>query len=418
LGDLDEIKISNLLNQNSGVLEDIILHEMTHAWHGDVLDEEMAQIQMRERNITETGHDTPVVSNPYLAFSEGLAEGFEALLGTTTSKLILMTKEQRDAFFGNFNSKNIDLPFLFNRQAYVRKNAYVFNLFDNGICTLRLLSKREIEDFNRNPLSFDMEKRFYSSAQLIDVNDMEEDCNTDSPARLVSKEGFVASLISEMISHGVLVKAGEVDLNKEDKKAELEKGFLLGFRKLVEGIMLGRANTISELLQFYLMGTELDNDQKARLSYLILTLSRGASTTDEQLRKLVETKKSARENKYVIIAKLNELQNLGLIANAIDAFVRPIPKVYIEFISSSRGKAKRINLNSAYYTDVLDVFYDYFDAEKQDAAKKLSKKIIKRIENQNYYNTAEEFIADAREYGFGLNAQAVTSAATEALNKK
>src|SRR5690606_301519 len=75
LMDHEIFSLADLLgNKEANVLQDVIIHEFTHIWHSELLDEKTRNRHSIANNLSEVGHDTQIVSNPHLAFSEGLAE--------------------------------------------------------------------------------------------------------------------------------------------------------------------------------------------------------------------------------------------------------------------------------------------------------------------------------------------------------
>jgi hypothetical protein len=164
LGDL--LKIEDAVNSEQNILEDVIYHEFTHIWQGELQSKEVRERVSVYSNETDTGHDAMIVSNRYLAFSEGLAESTEALFGTVLSKYLQMSKKERETFFGRY-SKNLqkNLVFLKNRQNHIRHNSYVYNLFDFKKCLLR---KADATDAGNTPLGRQrLVEKIQDSLQII-----------------------------------------------------------------------------------------------------------------------------------------------------------------------------------------------------------------------------------------------------------
>ncbi|MCM2322488.1 MAG: hypothetical protein NDJ90_04420 [Oligoflexia bacterium] len=245
LFDHDLFDITGIItNPESNVLQDVIVHEFTHIWDHELVSDQAKGESNVESNKTVVGHDTMIVSNPALAFSEGLAESFEALYGTTASQLMSMSKEERAKFFGKFHgSFEEKLDFLVNRQIYIRRNSYLYNLYDFKDCTLRIVqaddaakegpSAKELIDKIMRGESVDLDlamkkfdfknfhDRFYGGSGRVSTKFLKDNCRPDSPGRLEAKEGFVASLLYSLISSGALVSDEELQAPAEVAKAKL-----------------------------------------------------------------------------------------------------------------------------------------------------------------------------------------------------
>lgn len=430
---LDELIAKPELN----VLQDVIIHEFTHIWHNEMLDEKTRNQQTIENNKTEVGHDTQIVSNPYLAFSEGLAESFEALYGTTASKIMNMTERERELFFGSFNAQiSKSLEFLANRQTYIRRNSYVYNLYDFKNCTLRAVDAVDSRDAGpakalerllteerfdpeaaKKALAWlNFEDRFYGDGGRVSTTELKKNCKVDSPNRLGAKEGFVATMMYNIIYSGALVDSSELEkelaytgkkgakafavwtgfadesygrrVASEERQARNERIFLLGFRKLVESMIQSKAGTLKELLTFML--DQLDTDQRIRVAYQIMKVSLGSMFTDAGvLTSYFSSPASIRANIEAIYAGLENLDN----ENRLDAVVGKLdslPPVYVAFESKISNGKKRLNINAAHHIDLIDMFGGNHHRIQQLAA---------RLDKGEGFESADEFVAFAATFG-------------------
>jgi hypothetical protein len=253
LFDHDVFSLNDLIRDpKENILQDVILHEFTHIWQNELLTPKNRDRNTVASNMTENGHDTMIVTSPGLAFSEGIAIGFEALYGSKASQLLNMTADERDRFFGNFtNRTRQEMEFLANRQGYVRRNSYLYNLYDFNECTLRVVNtpssadigraESELDDLlasvrrgDRVPLdrlsavfswrSFD--DRFYSGNQRVSTVHLMNHCEVDSPARLEAKEGLIATLIYNLLYSGALVDSSILDFHRlGENNSEGKKDF-------------------------------------------------------------------------------------------------------------------------------------------------------------------------------------------------
>ncbi len=412
-------------NPKQNILQDVILHEFTHIWHSELLSKSVRNKSTVASNMTENGHDTMIVSNPSLAFSEGLAEGFEALYGTAASKILNMSKEERRRFFGNYNAKlSKGMQFLANRQTFVRRNSYLYNLYDASNCSLRSIkgiSAAEIgvsssfnaEDFVARVLRGeeinveDMIKvmnwenfsdRFYSDEGYASTTDLAKNCQIDSPARLESKEGFVATLIYNLVASGAMIPTQvlhEMDLGQNGKKPmsdkawwksyqaqsakwqewmtsstrapaserarEAEKVFLLSFRSLVEAVKASQATTITDLIKYLISNPQdRDTDKQMRVAYQLLKVTKGSLLPEDasynELRSLFKNPGSISRGTEAISDSLRELVARGDLSKTYSKFTR-VPEVYVSYPSKlSGGAKKRLNLNVAHHIDLIDLF--------------------------------------------------------------
>lgn len=449
---LDELISKPELN----VLQDVIIHEFTHIWHNEMLDEKARNAQNIESNKTEVGHDTQIVSNPYLAFSEGLAESFEALYGTTASKLMNMTPREREVFFGNFNAKiSKSLEFLANRQTYIRRNSYLYNLYDFKDCTLRAVNAYDSQDAGpakalerllteerfdaeaaKKALAWlNFEDRFYGDGGRVSTSELKQKCKIDSPERLGAKEGFVATMMYNILYSGALVDS--VDLEKEfaykgkkgvkafvawnkfaeqpvgrgiaseERQARNERIFLLGFRKLVESMISSKAGTLKQLLSHMLSPDGgLDADQRVRLGYQVSkvslgTLINGNSTLSGQFSSLT----SIRDNLENIHAGLERLDNEDRL-NSLVAKLDSLRPVYVAYESKISNSKRRLNINVAHHIELIDMFGGNHHRVKQLAA---------RLDHGEGFNSADEFVAFAATFGAEETARTLISTADEQI---
>ncbi len=429
---LDELVNNPELN----VLQDVIIHEFTHIWNNEILDEETRNIQTIENNKTEVGHDTQIVSNSYLAFSEGLAESFEALYGTAASKIMNMTDREREVFFGNFTANiSKSLEFLANRQTYVRRNSYVYNLYDFKDCTLRAVDAVDSSDagpakalerllteerFDAEAakkalawLNFD--DRFYGDGGRVSTTTLKNNCKVDSPLRLSAKEGFVATMMYNILYSGSLVDSVELEqefafkgqkgwkafarwnagaenyqarsIASDERQARNEKIFLLGFRKLVEGIMVSKAGTLKQLLSYMLSSDgNLDANQRVRLAYQVMKVSLGSiSSADKSFNSYFASPAVIRDNLKSIYAGLENLENEGRI-DAVFSKLDSLPPVYVSFKSQIDDSQKRLNINVAHHIDLIDMFGGNHHRVKQ---------LAQRLDRGEGFESADDFVAFA-----------------------
>tara|TARA_R110000868_G_scaffold61524_3_gene186960 strand:- start:10787 stop:12781 length:1995 start_codon:yes stop_codon:yes gene_type:complete len=423
-------------NPDLNVLQDVIIHEFTHIWNNEILDEETRNKQTIENNKTEVGHDTQIVSNSYLAFSEGLAESFEALYGTGASKIMNMTDREREVFFGNFTANiSKSLEFLANRQTYVRRNSYVYNLYDFKDCTLRavdavdssdagpakalerlLTEERFDADAAKKALAWlNFDDRFYGDGGRVSTTTLKKNCQVDSPLRLGAKEGFVATMMYNILYSGSLVDSAELEqefafkgqkgwkafaawnagaenyqarsIASDERQARNEKIFLLGFRKLVEGIMNSKAGTLKELLAHMLSSDgNLDANQRVRLAYQIMKVSLGSlSSADQTLSTYFASPSTIRDNIKNIYAGLENLENEGRI-DAVFSKLDALPPVYVSFKSQIDDGQKRLNINVAHHIDLIDMFGGNHHRVKQ---------LAQRLDRGEGFESADDFVAFA-----------------------
>lgn len=421
------------------ILQDVIIHEFTHIWNNEMYDEQTRVEHSIENNKTEVGHDTQIVSNPYLAFSEGLAESFEALYGTAASKIMNMTDRERDLFFGNFNANiSKSLEFLANRQTYIRRNAYVYNLYDFKNCTLRavnaidssdagpgkalerlLTEERFDADAAKKALAWlNFDDRFYGEGGRVSTTTLKKNCSIDSPTRLAAKEGFVATMIYNILYSGSLVDSADLEkefaykkqkgwksyaswtksleedqispkrsVANDERQARNERIFLKGFRKLVENIIVSKAGTLKQLISHMLSNeSNLDREQRVRLAYQVMKVSMGSlSELDQSIIALFSSPASLRDNQRQVFENLERLDN----ENRIDSVVSKLdslPAIYVSFKSQIDNSDKRLNLNAAHHIDLIDMFGGNHYRIKQLAA---------RLDKGDGFDSADEFIAFA-----------------------
>lgn len=429
---LDEL----INNPELNILQDVIIHEFTHIWSNEIMDEGTRNSQSIESNKTEVGHDTQIVSNSYLAFSEGLAESFEALYGTAASKIMNMTERERALFFGNFTANiSKSLEFLANRQTYIRRNSYVYNLYDFKNCTLRAVDAIDSSDagaakalerllteeiFDAQAakkalawLNFD--DRFYGEGGRVSTTQLKKNCTVDSPLRLGAKEGFVATMMYNILYSGALVDSAELEkefaykgqkgwkafaswsdkseqpqgraLASDERQARNEKIFLLGFRKLVENMQASKSGTLKQLLSHMLSSdSNLDAAGRVRLAYQVMKVSMGnLSDGNAQFVAYFSSPASIRDNMKSIYSALENLDNEGQIDSVV-AKLDSLPAIYVSFESQIDNSKKRLNVNVAHHIDLIDMFNGNHARVKQLAA---------RLDKGEGFASADEFVAFA-----------------------
>ena len=455
------------------ILQDVILHEFTHIWQSELLSKDIRNKSTVASNMTENGHDTMIVSNPTLAFSEGLAEGFEALYGTAASKIINMSKRERELFFGNYNAKLSEgMQFLANRQTFIRRNSYVYNLYDIGNCSLRNIATTSADDIGL-PDNFNTEEviarimrgenvdisnlfkvmnwerfsdRFYSAQGLASTTTLAKNCQIDSPARLQAKEGFVATLIYNLVASGAMIPSEtlhKMDLTwsktkkktdwfkkyqqqspkweewfvqstrapASDRALEAQKIFLLSFRSLVEAIKASQATTINDLIEYLIDNPkDRDSEKQMRVAYQVLKVSKASlmpsnDSSSEKMRSYFQSTSAISRNQDAIADTLRELLANGRLSATYAKFTR-VPEVFVSYASKMSGGAKRrINLNLAHHIDLIDLF---------DGNNKEIKSLAGELANGPVFKDAQSAINFASKIG----KQSVMSAAIEAANKE
>lgn len=463
---------------DKNILQDVIIHEFTHIWHNEILSAEAKDRHNMGSNSTENGHDTMIVSNPNLAFGEGLAESFEALYGTAASQNLNMSQRERSQFFGRFSGKvSNEIEFLVNRQGYVRRNIYLYNLYDLKKCTLRIVetsSSNEIGnrgmssdemverimrgeniDVNKVLSQFDWENfsdRFYRNGSRVSTTDLMNNCDKDPWQRLESKEGFIATIIYNLLYSGALVdtsfmserygfqpkgawlikyvsaaknwdrhwnkwaKASSIGRNvaNDERKAEIEKIFLLGFRNLVMGIKNSDAVTIGNLLRYLLSENSfLDENQKMRVAYQIMKVSKGAflnqnNDKDKLLINYFESASTLSNNSQRIEQALKEMSDNRELARVVEKLDRT-PKIMVSYISRLGGKSKkRVNFNNAYHIDLIDMFGN----NSKDIAK-----LAARLDRGEVFQSENEFLEYAMSIGLGTKARVMLNEARNELTE-
>ncbi len=426
-------------NPELNILQDVIIHEFTHIWNNEMLDEVTRNQQSIENNKTEVGHDTQIVSNSYLAFSEGLAESFEALYGTTASKIMNMTDRERELFFGNFTAKiSKSLEFLANRQTYIRRNAYVYNLYDFKDCTLRAVDAINSNDagpakalerllteerFDAQAakkalawLNFD--DRFYGDGGRVSTTTLKNNCTVDSPTRLGAKEGFVATMMYNILYSGALVDSDDLEkefaykgkkgwkayaawtqqyekdqnsikrsIANEERQARNERIFLKGFRKLVENLITSKAGTLKQLVAHMLSSdSNLDREQRVRLAYQVMKVSMGSlSSFDDNFKNYFESPATIRDHKQEIFDGLEAKDNEGQIDQVV-AKLDALQPIYVSFKSKIDDSNKRLNINVAHHIDLIDMF---------DGNNYRIKQLAARLDQGQGFESADEFVAFA-----------------------
>ncbi|GEM_PF-4303157 len=456
LGDL--LKIEDVIKSDQNLLEDVIYHEFTHVWHNELLSKEIRDRINSLSNETDTGHDAMIVSNKTLAFIEGLAESTEALFGTYISKNLQMSAKERENFFGRF-SKEIqkNLVFLKNRQNHIRNNSYVYNLYDFSKCLLRkttatdaentpvgkarimakiqelLLANKNVTPENLETLVSDFTDRFYGGSGELSSIDLMDNCVADSPARLEAKEGFVGSLIYNLVYSGALVpedyregwpvvKSGGVSEAKEllanhinsdselwtvfnsengrvvaeERKQKMKRLLMIGFRELVLSLKESQAINVQEWLHYLLNeGPRLSNDVKMGITYNILKLTHAKFTNDKKLKQLfdVKTPSDLKKNREAIVDYLVELAQLEQLDSAIE-LMGAAPEVLVKYQSSTSGsltpKTTKMNINRAYHINLIEIFGINSPAISQ---------LAKKMDNGFFFKDRFELLAFATTIG-------------------
>lgn len=479
LFDHEMFSMNDLIREpEKNILQDVIVHEFTHIWHNEIISETARERHNVGSNSTENGHDTMIVSNPNLAFGEGLAEGFEALYGTSASQSINMSARERDEFFGRFSNRvKEEIEFLVNRQGHVRRNSYLYNLYDFKDCTLRVVSTMDAANVNSRGesasdlarrisrgenidvstilSSFDWDNfsdRFYRNSQRTSTIDLAKNCKIDPWQRLESKEGFVATLIYNLLYSGALVdsqfiaeRTGLNDKNKkihlkkydqfftalnndwkkwakatligrnianDDRKVLIEKIFLLGYRNLVKSIIHSDAITIGNLTRYLLSEqSHFDDQQKIRIAYQIMKVSKGAfmnqeSDSSKTFAQYFTNPQTIQNNLDKIELSLNEMMQNRELSKVVEKLDRT-PRVMVSYLSRLSGKGKkRINLNTAYHIDLIDMFGTNSPKIKQ---------LADRLDQGLVFQSEEEFLKYAENMGMHSKARVMLNEAQAEL---
>ena len=416
----------------SGILEDVIIHEFTHLWHGEVLSEKARNENNVMLNASENGHDVMVVTNPNMAFSEGLAEAFEAIFGSVSNRTMNMNEQERKGFFARMNHNLVGtLTFLVNRQRYIRENSYLYNLHDFGKCSLRsnddksdLLTQllkegmslsdalnRVIDQQGASSARKSLqayEDRFYGESAIVDPLDLKKDCQLDSPNRLISKEGFVATLIYSLLTSGALVDQ-QIYGEKSDYQGRkgLEAGFLIGFRAMVEAIIQSDAITFKDFAQ-YLLSEKSTLPQKNKLSvaYIIVRNSQGLFTDDPEL---IELTRDGITDVKAVKERIQQLSEQGQLMKVISKLSQYAP-IYVEYLplfTDNSGTARRIDINNAYYLDLIDIFGPGEEIDQ----------LAQRLDQGMGFNSQQEFLDFAQSIGQKFKASQMLAAANKSMQE-
>ncbi|OFZ20241.1 MAG: hypothetical protein A2X94_15310 [Bdellovibrionales bacterium GWB1_55_8] len=472
LFDHEIFSIADLMsNPEKNLLQDVIIHEFTHVWHLELLKAQERAKHTVEANKTQVGHDAMIVSNPSLAFSEGLAIAFEALYGTTSSQMMNMTPKEREEFFGSRSARlKKDLEFLVNRQIYIRKNSYAYNLYDFANCTLRLIKARDSASVGKQADMSDIvdrimrgekvdvaeitrtfdwknfEDRFYGDAERVSTKTLRDNCHIDSPSRLESKEGFVASLLYKLITSGALVPeelleqsartpsrtvssdagmraerlkrfrafaladstsepgfaylsppTGRQPANNDERLRKIERNFLVGFRSLASGILQAQASTLQAFLSRLLSSDSLlEREQQIRVAFEVLRVSHGSlmeaeTPEDRELQLSFKDISTTKERLPAIYDRLDALASARELERVI-ARLGQVPAVYVQF-ESKFGGTKRMNLNLGHHLDLIDMFGENNKAIQARA---------KSLDAGQYFHSDVEFLDFAKAIGKGV----------------
>lgn len=407
LFDADFLSVQELIARpKENVLQDVILHEFTHIWHNELLSESKRMESVYGSSATENGHDAMIVSNPYLAFGEGLAEGLEAIYGTVAVQYGLLSKEEREQFFGRFTQRaRKGLDFLVNRQSYIRRNSYLYNLYDYNNCSLRKNDSINAANMDMTRIYdyYNWEKfqsKFYSDENMASTTYLMENCEIDSPSRLESKEGFIATIIYNLLYSGAMVddkklELGEsvsfkgrkgqeafrkfvaldeslFDLLNQSKARNLasdnsnlknaERIFLQSFRGLVLAIKKSEAIRLSDLVGYLLSSKDVSTNVKMKVAYQLMKVTKGSwfikkDQADEVFAGYFKTPALIKENLASIQEHLIRMSDDGRLKTVMGT-MNSTPDIIVTFPSHFYGlqAARRINVNAAYHIDLIDMF--------------------------------------------------------------
>lgn len=430
-----------IAHSEENILQDVIAHEFTHIWHAELLNVQQIQYMNIKSDKSHVGHDTMLVSNPTLAFVEGLAEAFEALYGTAAEMIMNMSKEEREKFYGELGT-NIatNLDFLVNRQVYLRQNAFLYNLFDFDNCMLRAMP----QGTQKSRINyFTFKNRFYNSTNRVTMDILEKNCQIDSSGRLEAKEGFVGTLIYKILGTGALVSdptspvppavetvqaipaqqkkkrfasfkafveaelrlspahtgrkvAGEL---KSTHLKTFEKLLLLGFRNLALGIARSGATDLKMLLSYYFSDISfLDQSEQLKLAFEIMKTSAGGFMKDDSTRNIILKRFFANlttinKNKAAIVEELDRMYSAHEL-NLVIGRLGEVPEIFVEF-NSHQLTTKRLNINLAHFVDLSDFFGDDNDHHEQLSA------LAKKLDQGWHFQNETEFLDFAKSIGKG-----------------
>jgi len=200
----------------------------------------------------------------------------------------------------------------------------------------------------------------------------------------------------------------------DERKAEIERIFLLGYRNLVKGIMQSDATTLGRLLKSLLGESSfLDDSQKMMVAYQVMKVSKGAfmslkSSSDRTFANLFSDPANIKRNLQQIQLTLNDMITNREIERVVEK-MDTAPSVLVSYTSRLGGKGKkRINLNSAHHIDLIDMFGGN------------SKEIVtmaKRLDSGDVFSSSDEFIAYAQKIGKGNIAQTMISSAASEISE-
>jgi hypothetical protein len=132
------LSLKKLISEN--YLEVVIAHENAHGMMADLCGKSYNNAQIL-KSLSTNGHDTNIISDTFLAFSEGWAEGFEAYMGEKFANELNPTEKKgikkvvkkvieasdSDKATAKTNFPDIAHQLKKMRQTPIRTNKYVFN---------------------------------------------------------------------------------------------------------------------------------------------------------------------------------------------------------------------------------------------------------------------------------------------------
>ncbi len=414
LFDFSLFSFAELIQFGPLVLTDLMVHELTHLWQSDVLRSETQRRMIEEKKRTDTGHDTMVVSDPVLAYQEGLAEAFEALYG------ISLERADRLAFDKKAAVEKVN--FLVNRQAHIRNNSFVYNLYDYPNCMLKRGDPDAVASGNRGDYR-DLRRlrvKFYADAEPIPPRIIRKHCRFDSPARLEAKEGFIASVFYEILSNAALsedegspevmtngqelVRAGIQDTDRvlasgpeAERLRKWRQGFLLTFRELVIAMRDSQATTTEQLLRALFRSGRLSARAKSKLAFHFLRVSHGVFSNEvKRLQPWFVSQHTIRIHRDEISQYLAALRASGRFESVMERMgVVPSGPV-VEFLTVTRGlttadtgATKRSNVSRSYFVDLAEMFLDGNETERANRRKVLLA-FVEDLEEGRYVKTAQQ----------------------------
>jgi len=291
----------------------------------------------------------------------------------------------------------------------------------------------------------DFDQRFYGVDRASTVNLMNH-CKHDSPARLEAKEGFLATLIYNLVYSGSLMDAEDLefgrigqanqfkqyitqsqdwenlwisgpkrDIASENARAQrAEKIFLASFRNLVIAIKNGQTITTKEFLDAIINErSSFDQDIKLKVAYQVMKVTKGLwfKPKSEEEKKAItffQTPGSIQRNIDGIYQFLTSLHDQDRLKD-VYAKLGQTQEIYVSFPSGfAGGRNRRINVNLAYHIDLIDMFGGNNAAINELAV---------RLDRGDTFNSPNEFLQFAERIGKRTQAQKMLDEARKEINE-